>query len=71
MNLSFTVAAGPPSAIILRAEFRGTHDHILLSQIRDSPQPKVPGPRIYIPRNRVARLYLKAQQRVYVLKYAL
>jgi hypothetical protein len=25
------------SAVILRSESRGTHDHILLSQIRDSP----------------------------------
>jgi hypothetical protein len=25
------------SALILRSESRGTHDHILLSQIRDSP----------------------------------
>jgi hypothetical protein len=37
------------SAVILRSEFRGTHDHILLSQIRDAPQPWGPGPRIYIP----------------------
>jgi hypothetical protein len=37
------------SAVILRSEFRGIHDHILLSQIRDSPQPGEPGPRIYIP----------------------
>jgi hypothetical protein len=25
------------SAVILRSEYRGTHDHILQSQIRDSP----------------------------------
>jgi hypothetical protein len=25
------------SAVILRSETRGTHDHILLSQVRDSP----------------------------------
>jgi hypothetical protein len=37
------------SAVILRSESRGTHDHILLSQIWDSPQPGGPGPRIYIP----------------------
>jgi hypothetical protein len=36
------------SAVILRFEFRGTHDQILLSQIQD-PQPGGPGPRIYIP----------------------
>jgi hypothetical protein len=27
------------SAVILRSESRGTHDHILLSQIRNSPRP--------------------------------
>jgi hypothetical protein len=36
------------SAVILRSESRGTHDHILLSQIRDSPQPGGPDPRIHI-----------------------
>jgi hypothetical protein len=36
-------------AVILRYESCGTHDHFLLSQIRDSPQPIGPGPRIYIP----------------------
>jgi hypothetical protein len=37
------------SALILRSESCKIHDHILLSQIRDSPQPEVPGPRIYMP----------------------
>jgi hypothetical protein len=37
MCLSFTVAADLASAVILRSESHGTHDHILLSQIRDSP----------------------------------
>jgi hypothetical protein len=36
------------SAVNLRFECRGTPDHILLSQIRDS-QPRGPGTRIYIP----------------------
>jgi hypothetical protein len=35
-------------AVILGSESRRTHDHILLSQIRDTPQPGGPGPRIYI-----------------------
>jgi hypothetical protein len=35
MGLSFTIAA--PSAVILGSESGGTHDHILLSQIRGSP----------------------------------
>jgi hypothetical protein len=38
-------------AFIIRSEFRGTHLHILLSQIRDSPQPGGPGPHIYIPQD--------------------
>jgi hypothetical protein len=37
------------STVILGSESRGTHDHILLSQIRNSPQPGGAGPRIYIP----------------------
>jgi hypothetical protein len=41
------------SAVIFRFESRWTHDHILLSLIRDFPQPGGPGPRIFIPRNRV------------------
>jgi hypothetical protein len=36
------------SAFILRSEYRRTHDHILLSQIRDSPNPELRS-RIYIP----------------------
>jgi hypothetical protein len=42
------------SAVILRSESRGTHDHILLSQIRDSPtmEGQVPvfiSPRHWVP----------------------
>jgi hypothetical protein len=37
------------SAVILSSESRGIHDHILQSQIRNSPQPGGPGSRIYIP----------------------
>jgi hypothetical protein len=48
-GLSFTIDAGPLHRI-LGFESRGTHDRILLSQIRDSPQPGRTGPRIYIPR---------------------
>jgi hypothetical protein len=35
--------------VILGFESRETHDHILPPQIRDSPHPGGPGPRIYIP----------------------
>jgi hypothetical protein len=48
MGLPFTIAAGPHQRSHSQFRSRGTHDHILLSQIRD-PQPEGPGPRIYIP----------------------
>jgi hypothetical protein len=49
MGLSFAIAAGLVRAGILTSESRGTHDYIFLSQIRDSPQPGGPDPRIYKP----------------------
>jgi hypothetical protein len=36
-GLSFTIAAGLASVVILGSESRGTRDHIWLSQIRDFP----------------------------------
>jgi hypothetical protein len=36
-DLSFTIAMALASALIFGSESRGTQDHILLSQIRDSP----------------------------------
>jgi hypothetical protein len=53
------------SALILRSESRGAHDHtiftrILLSQIRDSPNLEGQVPVFISPRNRVARLYPQA-----------
>jgi hypothetical protein len=44
------------SAVIFRSESRGTHDHILLSQIQDSPNLEGQVPVFISPRNRVARL---------------
>jgi hypothetical protein len=49
MGLSFTIAAGPRQRTHSQVRVREIHDHILLSQIRDSPKPGEPGPRIYIP----------------------
>jgi hypothetical protein len=46
MDLSFTIAA-----------CRGTHDHILLSQIRDSPNLEGQIALFISPTNRVAQLY--------------
>jgi hypothetical protein len=45
------------SAVILRSESRGTHDYILLSQIRDSPNLEGQIPVFIFYSNRVARLY--------------
>jgi hypothetical protein len=48
------------SAVILRSESHGTHDHILLSQIRDSPNLEGQIPVFISHRNRVAQLYPQA-----------
>jgi hypothetical protein len=45
------------SAVILRSESRGNHDHILLSQIPDSPNLEGQVPVFISRRNRVAQLY--------------
>jgi hypothetical protein len=57
MGLSFTIAAGLASGVILMSESRGTHDQLLLSQIRDSPNLDGQIPVFISPRNRVSRLY--------------
>jgi hypothetical protein len=57
------------SAVILRSESRETHGHILLSQIRDSPQPGGPGPRIYIPKNQGGPVIPKALGSLFVTSY--
>jgi hypothetical protein len=58
------------SAVILRSESRRSHHHILLSQIRDSPKPGGPCPRIYIPPGkRVAQLYPQAQGYLFIASY--
>jgi hypothetical protein len=49
------------SAVILRSEPRRTHDHILLSQIRESPNLDGQAPVFISPRNRVARLHPQEQ----------
>jgi hypothetical protein len=60
---------GLASAVILRSESRGTHDHILLSQIRDSSNLEVQVPVFISPRNRVARLYPQALSSLFVVSY--
>jgi hypothetical protein len=49
------------SAVILGSDCRGTHAHVLLSQIRDSPNLEGQVPVFISPRNRVAQLYPQAQ----------
>jgi hypothetical protein len=48
------------SAVILKSDLHGTFDHILLSQIRGSPNLEGQAPIFISPRNRVAQLYPQA-----------
>jgi hypothetical protein len=57
------------SEVILKSESRGTHDHILLSQIRDSPNLEGQIPVFISPRSRVARLYPQALGSLFVASY--
>jgi hypothetical protein len=57
------------SAVILRSESRGTHDHILLPQIWDSPNLEGQVPTFTSPRNRVARLYPHTLGSIFVASY--
>jgi hypothetical protein len=57
------------SSVILRSESRGTHDHILLSQIRDSPNLEGTVPVFISPINRVAQLYPQALGSLFVASY--
>jgi hypothetical protein len=57
------------SAVILRSESRGTHGHILLSHIRDSPKLEGQVLEFISPRNRVAQLYPQALGSLFVAFY--
>jgi hypothetical protein len=59
---------GLARAVTLGSKSRRTHGHILLSHLR-LPQPGGPGSRIYILRNRVAQLYLRALGSLFVASY--
>jgi hypothetical protein len=56
------------SAVILRPESRGTHDHILLSQIRDSSTWRA-GPRIYISQEQGDPVIPQAEGSFFVASY--
>jgi hypothetical protein len=57
------------SAVILRSDYRGTRDHILLSQIRDFPNLEAQVPVFISPKNRVAQLYPQALGSLFVASY--
>jgi hypothetical protein len=57
------------SAVILRFESRGTHNHILLSQIRDSPNLEDQVPVFISPKNRVALLYPQELGCLFIASY--
>jgi hypothetical protein len=57
------------SAVIHSSMSRGTHDHILLSQIRDSPNLEGQVPVFISPRNKVARFYPQALGSFFVAFY--
>jgi hypothetical protein len=57
------------SAVILGSESRGTHDHILLSQIRDSSNLEDQVPVFISPRNRLAQLYSQTLDSRFLASY--
>jgi hypothetical protein len=57
------------SAVILGSESLGSHEHILLSQIRDCPNLEDQVPVILSPRNRVPQLYPQALGSLFVAFY--
>jgi hypothetical protein len=57
------------SAVIFGSKSRGTHDHILLSLIRDSPNLEGQVFVFICPRNKVAQLYLKALDPLFIATY--
>jgi hypothetical protein len=69
MGLSFTITVGPRQRIILRSESPGTHDHILLSQIRDFPNMEGQGHVFIFPRNKVAQLSPQALGSLFFSSY--
>jgi hypothetical protein len=69
MGLSFTIAAGLASAVILRSESRGAHDHILLSQIRDFPNLEGQVPVFVSSNNSVTQLYPQTLGPLFVASY--
>jgi hypothetical protein len=59
-SLPFTIAAAPRQRSHSWVESRGTRDHVLLFQIRDSPNLEGQFPVFISLKNRVAQLYPQA-----------
>jgi hypothetical protein len=57
------------SAVILRSDAHETHDHILLSKIRNSPILEGQVPVFLSPRNRVAQIYPQVLGSLFVASY--
>jgi hypothetical protein len=57
------------SAVILESEYRGTQDHILLPQIRNSPNLEDQIPMFTSPKNKVAQLYPQALDSFLIASY--
>jgi hypothetical protein len=57
------------STVILRSKSHGTCDHILLSQIRHSPNQEDQVPIFISPRNKVAQLYPQALCSLFIASY--
>jgi hypothetical protein len=66
---SLQLLLGLASAVVLRSDSRGTHENILLSQIRDSPKLEDQVPVFISPRNRVAQLNSQALGSLFVASY--
>jgi hypothetical protein len=69
MDLSLQLLLVLASAVILKSESRGTYDHILLCQIRDSPNLEGQVPVFISPRNGVAQLYPQAPGSLFIASY--
>jgi hypothetical protein len=57
------------SSVILRSESRRTHNHILLSQVRDSPNLEGQVSVFLSPSNKVTRFYPQALGSIFVASY--
>jgi hypothetical protein len=55
--------------LFLGSSFSGTHEHILLPKIRDSPQPRSSRPRNYIPQQQSGPVYPQALGSLFVASY--